>query len=69
MDDVVDVEEEEGGGEGASLWDAVCDYLCIGFGLVCVEGLCAVGEVGAEEGDGGCAEIEVVLEFLEEFGV
>jgi hypothetical protein len=26
-DDVVDVEEEEGGGERAALWDAVCDGL------------------------------------------
>ena len=67
--DVVDVEEEEGGGEGAALGNAVGDGFVGGFGVCCVEGLLAVGEVGLEEGQGVWMEIEVVFEFVEEFSV
>jgi hypothetical protein len=67
--DVVDVEEEERGGEGGALGDAVGDEEGVGGGVLGVERLDAVGEVGAEDGDGVGMEVEVVEKFVEEFGV
>lgn len=45
FDDIVDVEEEECGGEGAALWDAVCDCFHCGLCVLCVCGLLSVFEV------------------------
>ena len=67
--DVVDVEEEEGGGEGAALGNTVGDFFESRFGVCCVKGLLAVGEVGLEEGKSVWMEIEDVFEFVEEFSV
>jgi hypothetical protein len=36
LDNVVDVEKEECGGESAALWDSACDCLCVGL---CVLGV------------------------------
>jgi hypothetical protein len=67
--DVVDVEEEERGGEGGALGDAVGDEEGVGGGVLGMEILDAVGEVGTEDGDGVGMEVEVVEKFVEEFGV
>ena len=61
VENVVNVQEEEGGGEGTALWDSVCDGLSFGFGMLGVEGLLAIAKVGGEEGYCGWGEVEFVL--------
>ena len=64
-ENVVDVEEEEGGGECAALRDAVRDGLHSRLCVLCVCGLLAVGEVGGEESCCVFCEVEVVSELVE----
>ena len=69
MDDVVDVEEEEGCGECAALGDTVCDGLCFGLCVLRMCRLLPVVEVGCKECYCGWCEVEDVSEFVEELGV
>ena len=69
LDDVVDVEDEERGRERTALWYSVGDGSEVGLGVLSVCGLESTLEVRAEEGHGVWREVELMFEFVEEFGV